>query len=207
MEEVQGPVLAPLPKVAELQQQIDDLVREREILRASHQSRTAREQPGQWCADGPPCVKEVPTDSSGLRGVGRVDQRTELRSQECSRIRQYKDRHTDWNSVEPRHRTVVTHFERCCDGRARAVKVIHDGVDDRRVRRQTKVGARWRSSSLVRVHSVWVGPHHRQCEGLPAVTREIPDVGTVGFGSGKRRIQAHQGRAHAFAWNGRLRLR
>ena len=26
--------------------------------------------------------------------------------------------------------------------------------------------------SSVRVHSVWVGPHHRQCEGLPAVIRD-----------------------------------
>ena len=171
LEEAQGPVLAPSPEVAELQQQIDDLVRERQLLRAS-QSRIPREQPGQWCANGPP------------RGVGRVDQRTELQSQECSRIRQCRDHHTDWNSVEPRHRTVVARLERCCDGRA--VKVIVDGVDDRRVRRQAKVGARWRSSSCapfhvgepsVRVHSVWVGPlqlmpvHHRQCEGLPTVTR------------------------------------
>ena len=120
-----------------------------------------------------------PTNSPRLRGIGRVDQRTELRSQECSRIRQCRDHHTDWNSVEPRHRTVVTRLERCCDGRA--VKVIVDGVDDRRVRRQAKVGARWRSSSCppfdvgepsVRVHSVWVGPlqlmpvHRRQCEGF-----------------------------------------
>ena len=29
-----------------------------------------------------------PTDTPGLRGVGRVDQRSELRPQECSRIRQ-----------------------------------------------------------------------------------------------------------------------
>ena len=34
-EEAQAPVLAPLPKMGELQQQIDDLVRERELLRAS----------------------------------------------------------------------------------------------------------------------------------------------------------------------------
>ena len=33
LEEAQAPVLAPLPKVAELQQQIDDLVREREFER------------------------------------------------------------------------------------------------------------------------------------------------------------------------------
>ena len=56
LEEAQAPVLAPLPKVAELQQQIDDLVRERELLRASQ----SRKHSGQWCANGPPCVKDVP---------------------------------------------------------------------------------------------------------------------------------------------------
>ena len=70
LEEAQGPVLAPLPKVAELQQQIDDLVRERELLRAS-QSRIPREHPGQWCANGLPCVKGVPPipqDDAELEG-------------------------------------------------------------------------------------------------------------------------------------------
>ena len=56
LEEAQAPVLAPLPKVAELQQQIDDLVRERELLRASQ----SRKHSGQLCVDGPPCVKDVP---------------------------------------------------------------------------------------------------------------------------------------------------
>ena len=54
-----APVPVPSPRVAELQKQIDDLVRERELLRAS-QTRIPREQPGEWCAEGPPCVKEVP---------------------------------------------------------------------------------------------------------------------------------------------------
>ena len=48
-----------------------------------------------------------PTDTPGLRGVGRVDQRSELRPQECSQVRQHGDHHTVGNSVEPRHRTVV----------------------------------------------------------------------------------------------------
>ena len=80
LEEVQGPVLAPKPKVAELRQQIDDLVREKELLRAS-QSRTPREQLGQWCANVPLCVKEVPPIPQDYTDFGRMDQRTELRSQ------------------------------------------------------------------------------------------------------------------------------
>ena len=56
LEEAQVPVLAPVPKVAELQQQIDDLVRERELMRTSQ----SRKHSGQWCADGPLCVKDVP---------------------------------------------------------------------------------------------------------------------------------------------------
>ena len=140
--------------------------------------------------------------------VGRVDLRSELRPQECPRIRQHGDHHTVRNSVEPRHRTVVAFLERCCDGRA--VKVIVDGVDDRRVRRQAKVGARWRNfcsapldvkEPSVRIPSVWVGPlqsmpvHRGQCGGSPA---EIPDMETGGCGSGKRRNQAHRGHAHFF---------
>ena len=175
LEEVQGPVFAPKPKVAELRQQIDDLVREKELLRAS-QSRTPGEQLGQWCANVPLCVKEVPSIPQDYTDFGRMDHRTELRSQ---------------NPLEfgnagtiTQIGTVVARFERCCDGRA--VKVIVDGVD-RRVRRQAKVGARWRNSSCVpfhvgepsvRVHSVWVDPlqsmqvHHRQCEGFPTVTKD-----------------------------------
>ena len=175
LEEAQGPVLAPKPKVAELRQQIDDLVREKELLRAS-QSRTPREQPGQWCANVPLCVKEVPpipqdyTDLEGWISERNCDLRNPLEFGNAGTITQIG--------------TVVARFERCCDGRA--VKVIVDGVD-RRVRRQAKVGARWRNSSCapfhvgepsVRVHSVWVGPlqlmqvHHRQCEGLLAVTKD-----------------------------------
>ena len=62
-EEVNVPVPVPSPRVAELQQQIDDLVRERELLRAS-QTRIPREQPGEWCADCPP----VPLDHAELEG-------------------------------------------------------------------------------------------------------------------------------------------
>ena len=58
-EEVNVPVPVPSLRVAELQQQIDDLVREGELWRAS-QTRIRREQPGEWCAEGPQCVKEVP---------------------------------------------------------------------------------------------------------------------------------------------------
>ena len=68
--ETQGPDLAPKPKVAELGQQIDDLVREKELLRAS-QSRIPRGQSGQWCANVPPCVKDIPPipqDKKDLEG-------------------------------------------------------------------------------------------------------------------------------------------
>ena len=72
-----------------------------------------------------------------------MDQRSELRLQECHRIRQHRVHHIVRKSVEPRHHTVVARLERCCDGR---VKVIGDGVDDRGVGSQEKVGARWHNS-------------------------------------------------------------
>ena len=108
LEEVQGPVLAPKPKVAELRQQIDDLVREKELLRVFW-SRIPKGQLGQWCANVPLCVKEVPSipqDYTDLEGwnpfkFGNAGTITQIG-------------------------TVVARFERCCDGRA--VKVIVGGV-------------------------------------------------------------------------------
>ena len=152
-----------------------------ELMRASQ----SRKHSGQWCADGPPSVKDVPPipqDCAELEGW-ISDRNCDLRN--ALEFGNNGDHHTVGNSVESRHRTVVARLERCCDGRA--VKVIIGGVDDRRVRRQAQVGCTlaqfplcslqcWESS--VRVRPVWVVPlhsmpaHHRQCEGLPVVTRD-----------------------------------
>ena len=76
----------------------------------------------------------------GLAKVGfdRVDQRTKLRSQECPRIWRRSYYQSDRKSVESGHHTICAFFERCGDG---PVTIIFDGVDDRGVGRQEKVGA------------------------------------------------------------------
>ena len=152
LEEAQHPVLAPLPKVAELQQQIDDLVRERELLRA-FQSRIPREHPGQWCANGPPGVKEVPPIP---QDYANCDLRNALEFGNTGTITQFGTLLSQGIAQLSRvSKDVVMD---------RAVKVNVDGVDVRRVGRQAKVGARWRSSSCalldvrepsVRIPSVW----------------------------------------------------
>ena len=93
-EEVNAPVPVPAPRVAELQQQIDDLVRERELLRAS-QTRIPREQPTmrQGGPTNPPWT------------MRRVDQLTKLRSQECPRIRRRSYNQSDRKSVKSGHHT------------------------------------------------------------------------------------------------------
>ena len=49
------PAPAAPSQVMELQKQIDELVRERDMLRANH----SREPPGVWCAGGPPRVQDI----------------------------------------------------------------------------------------------------------------------------------------------------
>ena len=71
-EEVSVPAHVSPPDVQELQEQIDELRRERDLWRAA-QTQIPRELQGMWCAGGPP--NRPPR-------VARLDQRTQLRSQE-----------------------------------------------------------------------------------------------------------------------------
>ena len=134
---------APSPNVAEFQQQIDDLVRERELL-IVFQTRISKEQPGEWCAEGPPCVKEVPpipqdhAELEGWTSERNCDLRNALGFGDAATIFQI-------GTLSSQGIAQFAPLDRCCDGRP--VKAIVDGVDDRGVGRQEKVGAGGFSSS------------------------------------------------------------
>ena len=70
-EEISDPAHVSVPPdVQELQRQIDELRRERDLWRAT-QTQIPREPQGMWCADGPPPVREIPpipTDHQELQG-------------------------------------------------------------------------------------------------------------------------------------------
>ena len=82
-EDVSAPAPAAPSQVTEFQRQMDELLQERDLLRAT-QIRIPREPPGVWCAGGPPRVQEIANEFSR---VGRLDQRAQFRPEECTRIR------------------------------------------------------------------------------------------------------------------------
>ena len=97
---------------------MDELVRERDVLRATH----SREPLGVWCAGGPPRVQDIPPVPANLQ---ELDQRAQLRRGVVK--------------VGALHSPIGINFERHADGRV--VKIFTDRIDLRGVGRKEKTRA------------------------------------------------------------------
>ena len=113
-----------------------------------------------WCAEGPLCVKvpSVPQVHSELEGWISECCCGLTNALECDDVVTIVKVRT---SLSQGTALICSCFERCFDGRA--VKIIVDGVDDRGVGHQEKVGAGGRSS---------VGSYHR-CWGSECESRAV----------------------------------
>ena len=164
-EEVSVPAHVSVPSdVQELQRQIDELRRERDLWRAA-QTQIPRELQGMWCADGPSSVREIPpmpTDHQEL--VARLDQRTQLRSQE--RIGVLRQCHSCEDGVSHQSGHSTARGGVAGRGHGRVDQISINGIVDRRVRCEKKAGARCQHVGVA-VHGG--EPSVRNSDGLRGV--------------------------------------
>ena len=85
-EEAPIPVHVPIsPDVQELQRQIDELKRERDLWRTA-QIKIPKESEGAWCVDGPPSFKKIPPCPRTTKSA-KLGHRSQLQSQQRSNYR------------------------------------------------------------------------------------------------------------------------
>ena len=78
-EDAAHPPTVMVPEVGELQKQIEELVRERDLLRQGFRTRVPKDGQGEWFADNIPDLTAVPPHACRSTRFGGLDQQSELR--------------------------------------------------------------------------------------------------------------------------------